>query len=98
VYFLVHVALLLWLTLKAERVNYRVVLSEKIAIMPKNVRWCLENKENLNFTLTQFAYNRRLRILKKYVKDENLETNFTLWKNSDSVDDYWINKAHRSTI
>lgn len=45
-----------------------------------------------------YTYTICLRILEKYVKDENLKTNFTLWKNSDPADDCWINKAHRSAI
>ncbi|KAG1336466.1 hypothetical protein G6F62_006250 [Rhizopus arrhizus] len=51
-----------------------------------------------HFALTdkQFAYNRYARILKKYIKDEVLETNFKIWKKSDFIEDYWIKKIHSS--
>ncbi|KAG0941112.1 hypothetical protein G6F32_008545 [Rhizopus arrhizus] len=52
-----------------------------------------------HFALTdkQFAYNRYARILKKYIKDEAFETNFKIWRKSDSAEDYWIEKIHSST-
>ncbi|KAI8637276.1 hypothetical protein BD408DRAFT_424780 [Parasitella parasitica] len=71
-----------------------------------DVRWCLENKENLNFTafadhfaLTDkhLAYNRNMRILQKYIKAEVLKTDFKIWRKSDTAEDYWIKKTHSST-
>lgn len=35
--------------------------------------------------------------MKKYIKDEAFETNFKIWRRSDSAEDYWIEKIHSST-
>ncbi|CEP11768.1 hypothetical protein [Parasitella parasitica] len=73
----------------------------------EDVRWCLENKEELKFTVfadhfaltdKQFAYNSFSRILKKYINDKNLEESFKLWKKSELVDKYWAEKIHSSKV
>jgi hypothetical protein len=72
-----------------------------------DVRWCIENKENLTFPLfadhfglseMRFAYNRYNRILEKYLKDKSLEEDFATWNNSPSAEEYWTSRTHKATI
>lgn len=80
---------------------------DTVGVYAEDVRWCLYNKESLKFTafadhfaLTdkQFAYNRYSTILKKHIKDKDLEADFKLWKKCERAEDYWTKKIHRSTV